>query len=148
MAELRDLDLGRGLRIPGRFLAVRFSRSGGPGGQHVNKVSSKVDLRLDLAAAQEELGEARVLRIRTALASRLDAEGTLQVVSSEHRSQAQNLEAALARMEALLRQCLQPRRPRRATKPTRGSQRRRLQEKKQRGQIKKLRGDRPTDSEG
>ena len=92
MAELRDLDLGGGRTIPERCLSVRFSRAGGPGGQNVNKVESKVDLRVDLAAAVESLGEELVLRIRTELANRLDGEGNLQVVSSEHRSQSQNLD--------------------------------------------------------
>jgi ribosome-associated protein len=139
MAALRDLHPARGLQIPAQFLHVRFSRSGGPGGQNVNKVSSKVDLRLDLEGAGAILGEARLLRIRTALATRLDGEGNLQVVNSEHRSQAQNLEGALARMEALLREALRVRRVRRPTKPSRGSRKRRLQEKKQRGQVKHLR---------
>ncbi len=148
MVELRDLQITNALQIPGRFLGVRFSRSGGPGGQNVNKVSSKVDVRLDLTAAQEQevLREDQVLRIRTALATRLDGDEALQVVSSEHRSQAQNLEAALLRMELMLRESLAPRRIRRPTRPTRGSQRRRLQDKKQRSQIKKLRGQRPDDS--
>lgn len=142
MAELRDLRLSARLSLPARHLSVRFSRSGGPGGQHVNKVESKVDLRLDLLACAELLGEDRLQRIRQRLGNRLDGEGQLQVVVSEHRQQAMNLDTALRRMEELLQQALQPTRKRRATRPTRGSQQRRLTQKKQRGEIKKMRRDR------
>ncbi len=82
MAELRDLQISRNVVIPARLLNVRYSRSGGPGGQHVNKVESKVDLRLDLGAAIAEIGEYRVARIRNQLENRLDGDGHLQVVSS------------------------------------------------------------------
>ena len=125
MAELRDLEISSRLVIPRSMLSVRYSRSGGPGGQHVNKIESKVDLRLDLGAAAELLGEARAATLRLAMANRLDADGHLQVVSSEHRQQSMNLEAAIARMETLLRDALAPRKTRRKTRPTRGSNERR-----------------------
>ena len=144
MAELRDLEISSGLVVPVRFLSVRYSRSGGPGGQNVNKVETKVDLRLDLDAATELLQERRVLQIRTSLKNRLDGDGNLQVVSAEHRSQSQNLEAALARMEQLIKTALAPRKTRRPTRPTAGSRRRRLQAKRERSDIKRQRRDRPT----
>lgn len=142
MAELRDLQISARVVVPGKCLAVRFSRSGGPGGQHVNKVSSKVDLRLDLEACVEVIGATRVSRIRERLANRLDGDDNLQVVSSEHRQQSMNLEAAFARMEDLIREALAPRKTRRKTRPTRASKERRLEGKRQRGAIKKSRRDR------
>ena len=139
MAGLRDLQISQRRILPEHMLSVRFSRSGGPGGQNVNKVSSKVDLRLDLNAAAEILGETNVALVREKLANRLDAEGNLQVISSESREQAKNIELAISRMESLLKTALIRQKKRRSTKPSRGSKERRLKEKKQRSQVKKWR---------
>lgn len=139
MARLRDLRISHGRALPARLLSVRFSRSGGPGGQNVNKLSTRVDLRLDLDGALDILGESAVGRIRAKLATRLDGEGKLQTVSSEHRKQAQNIEAALSKMEALVRGALAEPKKRRPTRPTRASQERRVAEKQRRSRIKKWR---------
>jgi ribosome-associated protein len=140
MAGVRDLHLGAGRVVPAACLELRFARSGGPGGQHVNKTETKVDLRCDLDRASAALGDDAVARIRDKLAARLDAEGKVVVTSEESRSRARNIDAALDRMEELLRAALVRPKTRRPTRPTRGSRERRLQAKKRRADIKRGRG--------
>ena len=139
MANLRDLHVGPGRQLPARLLTVRFSCSGGPGGQHVNKVATRADLRLDLQGVLDCWGAGPVALIRNRLAGRIDASGNLQIVCSEYREQGRNVEAAILRLEALLRGALTRPKPRKATKPSRASQRRRLEEKRRRSQTKRLR---------
>ena len=132
-----ELQLHDGRIVPADCLQVSFARGGGPGGQHVNKTESKVDLRFDLVAAEPVLGERDTARLREFLQARIDGEGRVQVVSSEHKSQHQNLEAARARLCNWIKEALAPRKRRLKTRPTRGSKERRLQDKKRRGAIKK-----------
>lgn len=127
----------RGLIIPAGELSEQFSHASGPGGQGVNTADSRVQLSLDLATttALDEVQRARALGH---LAARLTG-SVLTVTAAEHRSQRRNRAAARERLGALLREAIAPPVPRRATKPTRGSQRRRLDAKKQRGATKQNR---------
>lgn len=126
--------LPQGLVIPAAELTERFSRSSGPGGQSVNTTDSRVELEYDVLASAV-LSDTQRARVVGTLGS------PVVVVASEHRSQHRNRVAARERLAERVRSALAPPPPtRRATKPTRGSQRRRLEAKKQRGQTKSLRG--------
>lgn len=124
-----------GVVVPREALAFRAVRASGPGGQNVNKVSSKVELRVDLARI-EGLDAAALARLRGACASALDAEGLLVVTSQLTRDQPRNLEDAREKVRALVARALVRPRPRRATRPTKGSVERRLSEKKRRARTK------------
>jgi ribosome-associated protein len=133
-----DLPVTGSLVVPAAALRWRFSRSSGPGGQGVNTADSRVELSVDVLDLPG-LGEPQLRRLSERLAKRL-VDGVLTVVASEHRQQLRNRQAARDRLAAVLRAALAP--PpaaRRRTKPTRGSQERRIQAKKQRGQLKKQR---------
>lgn len=127
--------------LPEAELLWRFSRSSGPGGQHVNTTDSQVELRFDLAATQV-LPEVWKQRALERLAGRL-SDGVVTVRASEHRSQWRNRETAAVRLAALLAEATAPpSRPRRATRVPRGINERRLREKKQRSQTKRGRSAR------
>ena len=131
--------LPQGLVLPATELVERFSRSAGPGGQSVNTTDSRVELVFDVASSTA-LSDPQRRRALTRLAGQL-VDGTVVPVASEHRSQHRNRVAARERLADLLRRSLAPPPPsRRPTKPTRGSQRRRLKAKKERGATKALRG--------
>ena len=124
--------------IPRHELEYRASRAGGAGGQHVNTSSTRIELLWNVLSSQA-LDEAARARVAEKLASRLDGQGTLRVVSSARRSQIQNREAAEARLAELVRGALAVPRRRKATKPTRASREARLGEKKKRGETKRQR---------
>ncbi len=128
----------RGVEVPGQELAWRFSRSGGPGGQSVNTSDSRVELSFDVlrSAALPDRIRGRLLQ---RIGDRL-VDGVLTVSASEYRSQHRNRQAARARLAELLTDASAPPPPRRRpTRPTRGSQERRLAGKKLRGRTKALR---------
>lgn len=127
----------RGIRVPATELVEQFSRSSGPGGQGVNTADSRVQLSLDIASTAA-LDDAQRRRVLDRLAPRL-AGTVLTVSASEHRSQLENRAAARRRMIALLRDAVVPDTPRRATRPTRGSQRRRVEAKLRRSATKQNR---------
>lgn len=128
------------LVVPAAELVERFSRSGGPGGQHVNTSDTRVELSYDVArsAALSETLRARALE---RLAGRL-VDGVLTVTSSDRRSQRQNRETARDRLAEVLREAVAPPpKPRRPTRPHRGAVESRLEDKKRRSQVKRLRRD-------
>jgi ribosome-associated protein len=126
------------LAIPRSELQYRATRSGGPGGQHVNTSSTRIELLWDLNGSRAVSDEQRE-RLRSKLAPRLDSEGMVRVVASDHRSQLQNREAADVRLAALIRHALHIPKKRRPTKPTRAAKEKRLDEKKRVSEKKRNR---------
>jgi ribosome-associated protein len=118
-----------GITVPESAMAIHASRSGGPGGQNVNKVASKVELRVDLVGIVGLDPGARS-RLRSLAASRLDADGWLQVVSQRSRDQKANLDDARDKVRALILAALKPPKARRPSRPTRASVERRIAQKK------------------
>lgn len=130
--------------IPAAELVIRASRSGGPGGQHVNTSSTRVEVTWG-ALESPVLTDTDREHLRVRLASRLDSSGTLRVVAADTRSQTQNRALALHRLAKLVREALVVPKKRRATKPTRASKQARVDTKKRRGAQKKDRKDRGED---
>lgn len=135
---MEDLRVSSALLIPGDELEVRATRAGGPGGQHVNTTSSRIELRWDIRSSSG-LTDAQRDRLLERLAPRLAGEGVLILHASEHRSQHRNREAALARLVTIVGEALEVPRERRTTRPTRAARKRRLDAKRERGATKELR---------
>lgn len=126
--------------IPRSEVEFRASRSGGPGGQHANRTASRIQLRWNVRAAPS-LSEGRRELLLSRLSNRIDQDGVLQLTVDSHRSQHRNREEAVERLADLVREALRPRKKRKKTRRTRSSNERRLKQKKQRGRLKKLRGN-------
>jgi ribosome-associated protein len=126
------------VRVPDAALSVRAVRASGPGGQNVNKVATKIDLRVELDRI-EGLSAAARARLETLARHRLDADGRLVVTSQATRNQARNLEDAREKVRALVASALVPPRPRTATRPSLAARERRLTAKRSRSAVKRFR---------
>lgn len=132
------IEVAPGVRIPEAALEARGVRSGGPGGQNVNKVASKAELFVDLALV-EGLDDGARARLAALVGGRRDAEGRLRVTAGESRDYHRNLETAREKVRALVAKALVVPRKRRATRPTRGSREARLVLKKRLANLKRNR---------
>jgi ribosome-associated protein len=142
MAE--PIRIARGILVPESAVEWRAVRSSGPGGQNVNKVASKVELRVDLAGVAG-LSDAARVRLRSLAAGRLDADGRLLLTSQRTRDQLRNLEDVRDKVKKLVERALRTPRARRLTAPSPGAVQRRLRRKKERSVVKRARRARADD---
>jgi ribosome-associated protein len=136
--------IAKGILVPEAAIEWRAVRSSGPGGQNVNKVASKVELRVDLGAVSGLSGPARA-RLGALAAGRLDSSGRLLVTSQRTRDQVRNLEDARDKVKKLVERALRAPRPRRLTAPSPGAVERRLRAKRVRSATKRVRASRGED---
>lgn len=135
------LEITPSLHIDERELEFDYIRASGPGGQNVNKVATAVQLRFDVVNSPSLASDAKGRLIRLA-GKRVNADGVLLIESRRFRTQEANREDAIRKFAELLRRSLLPPKPRQKTKPTAASREKRLQEKKRKGENKKIRRDR------
>jgi ribosome-associated protein len=138
MSEAPMLDVSAELRVPLAELAYQASRSGGPGGQHVNTSSTRVEVTWDVATSPA-LSEDQRRRLLTKLASRLDGTGRLRLVSSTSRSQLRNREEVTERLREVVAEGLRVPKPRKRTKPSRAAKAARVERKRRRSATKRQR---------
>jgi ribosome-associated protein len=147
MTQPQQLEINARVSIPLSELSFSASRSGGPGGQHVNTSSTRIELWWDLAASPSLDDESRA-RVASRLASRLVDDGRLlRLVSSGSRSQAQNRAEVIERFRSVLAAALREVKPRKRTRPTKASKEQRLQGKRHRGETKRQRRRPPSHDE-
>ena len=132
------IEIDGGLAIPDEEVTFATSRSGGPGGQNVNKLETRVTLRFDLGGSAA-LSEEQKARLRERLGTRITRVGVLQVTSQRHRTQAANRDAAVERFAELVREALQEETPRRKTRPSRAAKARRVEAKRRQSERKRER---------
>ena len=135
---MQDIVVTPRVIIPGGELAIAFARSGGPGGQNVNKVASKVELRWNPTTSAALTDDDRAWLVHR-LQSRLTGDGTLIVTSTATRDQAKNRDDATRKLALIVRAALDRPTPRRATRPSRAAKRRRLDDKRHHAEIKRSR---------
>ncbi len=133
------LPINEEVTIPLSELAFRYARSSGPGGQHVQRTETKVELLFDLAGSPSLNEEQRRLAM-SRLGGRIDQQGVLHLVSQAGRSQLENRADVIERFQHLLAAALRPTKARRATRPSAAARRQRLEGKRRRSQAKQLRG--------
>jgi ribosome-associated protein len=138
MAADNWLEISPSVRVPLHELEYRATRAGGPGGQHVNTSSTRVELVWNVIATTA-LDDTQRARVMARFGTRLDAEGNLRLVAAGTRSQLRNREAATQRLRRLLAEALVPPRPRKPTRPTAASRTRRLETKRRHGALKRTR---------
>ena len=132
------LHISSHVTIPDSEIDIHAMRSQGAGGQNVNKVSSAIHLQFDIAASSlPPFYKEELLKLKD---HRISQESVITIKAQQHRSQEQNREDALTRLRELIQSVAIPRKKRRATKPTKGSQNRRIESKKKQGRLKALRG--------
>lgn len=133
-----SLHIQNGVIIPGHELEIQASLSGGPGGQHVNKTHSRITLRWHLESS-ESLSDSQRAYLRTRIANRITNAGFVLVHCDKHRQQRRNIQGAREQLKELIYNGLQRPKRRKPTRPTRSSQRKRVDTKKKRGDLKKNR---------
>jgi ribosome-associated protein len=138
MSQSDRIPITPDVAIPLTEVTLRFVRSSGPGGQHVNTSATRVELTFDIAHSPS-LSDAQRQRIQAALKHLIDGEGVLHLESQSTRSQLRNRQDVTARFQSLLRAALKPRKKRRPTQPTATSRERRLEKKKRHGATKRAR---------
>lgn len=139
MDAMEPVRINQRLTIPDSELEFRATRSGGPGGQHANTSATRIELTWNVRTSPS-LSDRRRELLLSRIGNRLDSEGTLRLVCDTHRSQHRNRQEVVERFAELVAGALRPVKKRKKTRPPRASKERRLEKKKQRGRVKKLRG--------
>ena len=132
------IEIGNNIFISERELGFKFSKSSGPGGQNVNKVNTRVTVFFNVVE-NENLSNLQKKQILTKLATRIDKNGVIRIISQKHRTQRANRQAAIEKLADLLKQAIKKKTVRKKTKPSLAAKEKRLKKKKQRSDIKKQR---------